>query len=102
MYQPDKLADLTQTTPVDPFSLDALIAWLRTKPGDEEYDWADVRNCLLCQYGMSIGRGNIYHDLSDCFENAGLYDAVTEITCRHPRTFGAALSRAIAYRDGAL
>lgn len=79
---------------VDPFSLEALIAWLEKQPGEMEYPHMDVRGCALCQYGTSIGRGNIFHDLLDEFEARGHWKDVAHITLLPPHTFGAALQRA--------
>jgi hypothetical protein len=40
----------------DPLTLDALKAWLKTKPPEEHYEFADSHTCLAAQYNESIGR----------------------------------------------
>lgn len=38
------------------FDLQQLLAWARTKPADEGYDYADYRNCAICQFLRETGR----------------------------------------------
>jgi hypothetical protein len=104
MYQPDRLAHLTQTNPVDPFSLDALIAWLRTKPGDGEYCYLSTGRCLVAQYYKYIGAD--YPVFDPCYPSQGAFDVADfgsqaeRIALTFPHTFAAALQRALAYREG--
>lgn len=94
--------------PADPFSLEALIAWLEKQPADETYCFLDTGACLFGRYGYEMG-----------FRKAGLgspspYGIVTNgmsarygqpetvepfegrISSPKPHTFGAALDRARA------
>ena len=32
------------------FSIPQFLAWARTKPADERYDYWDTRNCAMCQF----------------------------------------------------
>lgn len=81
-------------------SLAGLIAWLETKNPNETYVWHDSNNCLIAQYGKSIGwspmrmsteavEGDItsapYHQIST---------ANGQLALEQPYTFGAALARA--------
>lgn len=36
-------------------SMRAFIAWLKTKPADEEYNFVDARHCAAAQYLQSVG-----------------------------------------------
>lgn len=115
MVQPDKLSDLLKPAPVvapDPFTLESLIAWLRTKDADEAYDWHDCQGrCLIGQYSSEHGGPRYYHDQCDLFAqvadgkpSSGLLDGGCRaelIAQGEPHTFGAALSRALAYQAGA-
>lgn len=38
------------------FSLNEFLAWVRTKPADEEYDFFDVAHCAVAQFGEATGR----------------------------------------------
>lgn len=81
-------------TKPDVFSLESLIAWLEKQPADEVYDYMNCHGaCLLDQYGaaMAVPRNSAtYRQLDRAFDGGGGYF----IACGHPRTFGAALTRA--------
>lgn len=108
MYAPDKLADLiSQPVVPKPYTLDSLIAWLRTKPEGEEYNaMCTDGHCLVGQYSAAHGYGHLlYHQQADMFKKVagklpigpGYQHAVyLRIYSGYPRTFGAALSRALA------
>lgn len=83
----------------NPLSLESLRDWLRTKPVDEVYCWADAQTCLLGQYLKHIGAieiGSSYwldansnlHEISEQFFHVALHGH------NLPHTFGAALERA--------
>lgn len=38
------------------FTLAELLAWAKTKPADEPYDYCDSRSCALAQFGLATGR----------------------------------------------
>jgi hypothetical protein len=44
-----------EKTSTDVHSLDSLIAWLEKQPADGIYQYADTKNCLLCQYYTAMG-----------------------------------------------
>ena len=97
MYLKDKLPDQTSDAKVDPFTLPALITWLRTKPGQETYCWARAGECLFAQYGEFISelRGTAaYQYAVGGFSNATACELA--IAARLPRNFAAALARAEA------
>ena len=89
-----------QFTKPDVFSLDSLIAWLRTQPGETFYDWHS-NDCLLCRYliaqGVEPGRPN------DTGSRTYGRMAVATESLATPfygkTTYAAALSRALALRD---
>lgn len=95
----------------DPFSLEALIAWLRTKPRSDEYCYTATGHCLIAQYVKSLGYaecavGTPSFDPTIDVSAGGewkrrafaLPDGWNEIAQNFPRSFGAALSRALALK----
>ncbi len=96
------LYDTRWDAKIDPFTLEALIAWLETRPKEEIYCWQAVGSCLLGQYAShidptayfypSIGSGGLYKYIID----GQLRDLAPfgGIAYGEPRTFGAALERA--------
>lgn len=91
-----------------PFSLDSLIAWLETKDPAQEYDWNGCNGaCLFEQWGAAItgyGRSAAYNaainGLDSVHPRRPFLDGPERgLACPRPHTFGAALSRAKAYRD---
>src|SRR3990167_4295889 len=69
----------------DTFSLEGLAAWLRTQPGEREYDWEDGADCLGCRY---VGMYQ-YSRLSRALH---LVEAI-HVLYRKPWTYAAALER---------
>lgn len=98
----------------DPLSLEGLIAWLERKPADQEYDFLDNANCLNAQYFkargfplFSCGTISFAYWRKKHFLWLFPYKTMTEVAfpmafnvvaVKEPRTFGAALERARAYR----
>ena len=81
-------------------TLDGFIAWLRTKDADAEYNYYDCNgDCLVGQYLNFIGMkwdeggGDWY------IANSRKTSPIVAVSCSKDWTFGAALSRAIAFRD---
>lgn len=79
------------------FSLEGLIGWLETMPGDGEYDFTNCEGaCLLGQYMTSIGEpwsDNRYAEIA--IEMCrGYKDLTFYIGVQRPHTFSAALTRA--------
>lgn len=97
----------TETKP-DVFSLDALIAWLEKQPAEQTYCYLDHGACLLGQYlkGHGFNWVMIYSSGEfdferDCKIVRGEYPIeFDDFAAPFPHTFGAALQRAKAYRDG--
>lgn len=90
-------------TKADPLTLEALIAWLETKPADEVYCYMDLGRCLAAQYNASIGRQYYLNGFADSLNKAKSITSASpfdwqleDIARRQPYTFGAALSRARA------
>lgn len=99
MYRPSALpVTEPETKPADPFTLPALIAWLRTKPADEKYSYIKSSSCLLTQYFESAGGKNLLG-----FRYADRHGNILSMWT-HPEffmiaradSFGAALARAEA------
>lgn len=107
MYHSDKLADLIVVEPLrleaDPFSLEALVAWLEKQSRGLNYNYRCGDHCLIAQYLKSTGHGdcllggsfwydqnNIRHDLPE---------RINRIAVSKPWTLGAALQRALALRS---
>jgi hypothetical protein len=80
-------------------SLRAMIAWLETKPADEEYDYIDAPRCAIAQYLQAQGRSeddsvvDFWPTPEPSQKDYWLFD----IACTVPWTFGAALERARKY-----
>jgi hypothetical protein len=105
MFAPYKTEKPEAPVKADPFSLDALIAWLRTKPDNEGYCYMSTGECLAAQYHRFVGSeydiGIIKDaDLSqiDCVFNYNFRQQMEWIAQLHPRTFAGALSRALAIK----
>ena len=49
-------------------NIDALIAWLETKPGGERYCYLEGGRCLLAQYLMHCGYKNPLVGGHDCVQ----------------------------------
>lgn len=98
----DKRWDQTETKP--DVSLESLIAWLETMPGDATYNYF---NCFgKCLYGQYVTAHGIAWQDSGHFaktkeENETpaakfCMEVYTDVACTGPFTFGAALTRARA------
>ena len=80
-------------------SLRGLIAWLETKPADEQYEYSQPLKCVAAQYLQSMGCPE-----KDSSVDFGGYvaletkapdrDWLYQIVSQFPQTFGAALERA--------
>lgn len=83
----------------DPFSLEGLIAWLETMPADREYEFMDCDGaCLLGQYMAHVKEPwsmDGYIQIARHMLN-GHHGLTFSVGARFPRTFGAALKRALA------
>lgn len=88
----------------DVFSLDGLIAWLETQPPQKEYCYGDTGGCLLARYlrangfkRVSIGGWTWAYTTADgCRVDESIPDKFDKIARSKPRTYGAALSRALS------
>lgn len=87
----------------DPFSLEALVAWLRTKDGDTAYCYMDNGECLLGQYftakgfrDPNVGSDSFNYGQRPGREEINLPCGWNQIALAYPRTFAAALARAEA------
>jgi hypothetical protein len=104
MFQPDKLRELvgvpTGPKKADPFTLPALISWLRTKPTNESYSWHNsVGGCLVGQYIAAKAVPLGYCTFCDEWEDRNGFRLNTIAAPYEERsfpisTFGAALARA--------
>jgi hypothetical protein len=87
---------------VDPFSLDALIAWLEKQPADGTYIYADWEVCLLGQYTLGCGgffnRDKNYQIGEHVLKACGS-DLAYDVARPNPKTFGGALARAIVIKE---
>ncbi len=84
----------------DPASLDAFIAWLETKPSEEEYVWVDPLRCAMGQYRSFVRSRGGFRGVT-FLENIIGENAYMAITRAKPYTFGAALDRALAFKQTA-
>lgn len=79
---------------VDPFSLEALVAWLEKQPGGTKYDYLDCGACLLSRFAKTVG-----HKYESVIvlgpDDLGSEEKRMEwIACEAPYIYSAALSRA--------
>jgi hypothetical protein len=75
----------------DPFSLESLIAWLKTQEPEKTYSYFSGQ-CLICQHLAAHGVETptaVYGSFADPFVRF-------EVAAMAPHTFGAALQRALA------
>lgn len=96
----------------DPFTLEALIAWLRTRDPAEIYDSISSSDCLLCRYAGSLLQRkanwgdhmmllveNGYSETTPCNLQIVVYGEPNKppfVTAKYEKTFSAALARAEA------
>jgi len=81
----------------DPFTLESLAAWLERQPADGAYDWEDCDGgCLIGLYAAAHGIPWVRMIDGPLGEEPYLKLTLGGIAVRHPRTFGAALTRARA------
>ena len=93
----------------EPFSLEALIAWLRTKPADEAYPFLDGGgHCLIGQYLISTTgkmwqahRCQSWMNVPENFRTVAAEDGFCRCGTNYGYTYGAALSRALALQSRA-
>lgn len=79
--------------PADPFSLAAIIEWLKQQPADGTYYWPSCTQCLTAKYLEAIGCS---YDYGLYYQLFGSIDAYLRIGGIEPWTFGSALKRAEA------
>ena len=83
---------------VNPFTAEAVIAWLKTKDPKKEYDWAGGR-CLWSQYGLDLGLADTHGEAySAVMDGMGQFisdggEPFDGLALDFPNTFGAALER---------
>jgi hypothetical protein len=92
--------DVVEAPTVSPdFTVAEFLAWVRTKPADEEYDYYSACGCALGQFCGVTGR-NWFGDYA-AFNARNVFEvAYREQLVAEPQTFGALASRleTIAYR----
>lgn len=105
MFLKSKLPEFEVETKPEAFTLDSLIEWLRTQEPEKEYDWFNCYGeCLFSQYAMAHAEcrgGESWIMAKSQFRSVGRFTLgmTSAIACSLPRTFGAALSRAITVRN---
>lgn len=72
-----------------PFSAPDFLAFCRSKPAGEVYDWLDAHKCACGQFATSLGWSG---DL-DCDFRFEIERRLGGFAIDHPRTFGALASR---------
>lgn len=83
------------------FSLDALIDWLRQQYAEDEYCFIDNGGCMLARYFRDCGKESVIvggeKTWLDGIETT-MPESFRQISVGSPRTYGAALERAIAFK----
>ncbi len=77
-------------------SIEDFIAWLETKPVNEEYDWGDDQVCPCGQYAESIGLKHWPSQMSQSVP--GPWYILNELAFGMPRTYGGLLNRVLEYK----
>jgi hypothetical protein len=82
-----------EMTVASDFTISDVLAWARTKPADEAYDFCNAQTCAIAQFGKDTGRGELVGLLSLQLDEAcpGLLSAVHPM--RGASTFGALAER---------
>jgi len=78
--------DFTPTQP-DVFSLEGLLAWLETQPGETEYNFSVVEDCLITRYLTAHG-----YDWGSYPQFTNGYTRC-RVAASSPRTYAAATTR---------
>ena len=99
MFDPKTYVETPKITkPADPFTLEAMIAWLKTKDQEETYCYTSTGHCLIAQYlrhhiiqFSGVGAHGYYYGNNYDRHKTPFH----EIAALTPYTFGAALQRAI-------
>lgn len=94
--------NFTETKPAV-VSLEGLIAWLREQDPATEYNFKDIRDCLLCRYfkakgltGVSVGGATYRADGQRGLLPYEMTSAVVRRNAFGGWDYGTALSRALA------
>ena len=83
-----------------PSSLETFVAWLRTKPAGEEYDWPSWSDCACTQYALAMGTVSVDFVLAPHSPvpsrnlDVGFEDVIEKLAAVRPWTFGALRERA--------
>jgi hypothetical protein len=56
LYDPGNFPCEVATPPSVDFTVADVLAWARTRPADEAYEYVDGRNCAMCQFLRGTGR----------------------------------------------
>lgn len=103
MYLDDRAKHVSVEAPADPFSLEALIAWLRTKEAETVYCYTDNGECLIAQYFSercdmpnALVGATFYYVEEGAPSARDMPAGFDDIAEPVPNTFGAALSRALS------
>lgn len=93
------LYDKRWNAKADPFSLEALISWLKKQPAEKKYHHGSLQFCLLAQFIRHTGVSN-RNAIKDKSWELGILPPFATVAFgasgAGPYTFGAALTRARA------
>jgi hypothetical protein len=78
--------------PTADFTIADVLAWARTKPADEAYDYFNCRECALAQFSRHIGLPTFNPRRSEMEQ----YKNLGEHLIAEPKTFGALAGRLAA------
>jgi hypothetical protein len=80
--------DVVEAPVVSPdFTVAEFLAWVRTKPADERYEYCDPGNCALCGFLRETGRAKeprVSPYLSDWDPTAGWRENGEDYSARRP------------------
>lgn len=89
LYDPKEFPNEVETT--TDFTLADVLAWARTKPADEGYNYTNFEACAVAQFGLATGRPHLADLSSNDIELQ--CRGLGWVACTHPWTFGAFADR---------
>lgn len=100
LYDPGEFPSEVPTQKIDAapsldFTVADVLAWARTKPADEAYNYCDENNCAIAQFGKATKRPH----LIDVTDPSSAFPFLRDALYGGPLCFGALVKRLEALRS---